>query len=273
MRAAGGVRLATSWQRALERLPGGAARSSSATPTQLENVNGAVPAHQLHRRGGDASRRRAARSRGATTSAPRTRQRSPRTTTARCSCATTRSEAKAFYMKENPADPRDRAVRRPASRPRATARSSAARQREDDHDRLLARIREQGLPDGGVRAGTSTCGRYSSFGAPRRLRHRHRSASGRLARAASRTSAKPIPFPRQLLAISVAGRPTSCLGGVPRRVRRAAAEAPLGLRVAERRGVMRGQGRRDEGLVVLSAAKNGSASGTNLMRDPSLRSG
>jgi asparaginyl-tRNA synthetase len=55
-------------------------------------------------------------------------------------------EAKAFYMKENPADPRT--VRcADLLAPEGRGEIIGGSQREDDHDRLLARIREEGLPE------------------------------------------------------------------------------------------------------------------------------
>lgn len=55
-------------------------------------------------------------------------------------------EAKAFYMKENPADPRT--VRcDDLIAPEGYGEIIGGSQREDDYDRLLARIREEGLPE------------------------------------------------------------------------------------------------------------------------------
>ncbi len=55
-------------------------------------------------------------------------------------------EAKAFYMKENPEDPRT--VRcDDLIAPEGYGEIIGGSQREDDHDRLLARIREEGLPE------------------------------------------------------------------------------------------------------------------------------
>jgi len=54
-------------------------------------------------------------------------------------------EAKAFYMKENPADPRT--VLCDDCLAPGIGEIIGGSQREDDHDRLLARIREQGLPE------------------------------------------------------------------------------------------------------------------------------
>jgi asparaginyl-tRNA synthetase len=53
--------------------------------------------------------------------------------------------AKAFYMKENPADPRT-VLCDDCLAPEGYGEIIGGSQREDDHDRLLARIREQGLP-------------------------------------------------------------------------------------------------------------------------------
>jgi asparaginyl-tRNA synthetase len=55
-------------------------------------------------------------------------------------------EAKAFYMKENPADPRT-VLCNDLLAPEGYGEIIGGSQREDDHDRLLARIREQGLPE------------------------------------------------------------------------------------------------------------------------------
>jgi asparaginyl-tRNA synthetase len=55
-------------------------------------------------------------------------------------------EAKAFYMKENPADPRT-VLCADLIAPEGYGEIIGGSQREDDHDRLLARIREQGLPE------------------------------------------------------------------------------------------------------------------------------
>ncbi len=54
-------------------------------------------------------------------------------------------EVKAFYMKENPADPRT-VLNNDCLAPEGYGEIVGGSQREDDHDRLLARIREQGLP-------------------------------------------------------------------------------------------------------------------------------
>jgi len=54
--------------------------------------------------------------------------------------------AKAFYMKENPADPRT-VLCDDCLAPEGYGEIIGGSQREDDHDRLLARIREEGLPE------------------------------------------------------------------------------------------------------------------------------
>ena len=54
--------------------------------------------------------------------------------------------AKAFYMKENPDDPRT-VLCDDCLAPEGFGEIIGGSQREDDHDRLLARIREQGLPE------------------------------------------------------------------------------------------------------------------------------
>jgi asparaginyl-tRNA synthetase len=54
--------------------------------------------------------------------------------------------AKAFYMKENPDDPRT-VLCDDLIAPEGYGEIIGGSQREDDHDRLLARIREQGLPE------------------------------------------------------------------------------------------------------------------------------
>jgi len=53
-------------------------------------------------------------------------------------------EVKAFYMKENPADPRT-VLNNDCLAPEGYGEIIGGSQREDDHDRLLARIRAQGL--------------------------------------------------------------------------------------------------------------------------------
>jgi asparaginyl-tRNA synthetase len=53
---------------------------------------------------------------------------------------------KAFYMKENPADPRT-VLNNDCLAPEGYGEIIGGSQREDDHDRLLARIREEGLPE------------------------------------------------------------------------------------------------------------------------------
>jgi asparaginyl-tRNA synthetase len=58
--------------------------------------------------------------------------------------------AKAFYMKENPADPRT-VLCDDLIAPEGYGEIIGGSQREDDHDRLLARIREQGLPEASYR--------------------------------------------------------------------------------------------------------------------------
>ncbi|HWP38135.1 MAG TPA: asparagine--tRNA ligase [Gemmatimonadales bacterium] len=55
-------------------------------------------------------------------------------------------EAKAFYMKQNPADPRT-VLNNDCLAPEGYGEIIGGSQREDDHDRLLARIREEGLPE------------------------------------------------------------------------------------------------------------------------------
>jgi asparaginyl-tRNA synthetase len=55
-------------------------------------------------------------------------------------------QAKAFYMKENPADPRT-VLCDDLIAPEGYGEIIGGSQREEDHDRLLARIREQGLPE------------------------------------------------------------------------------------------------------------------------------
>ena len=54
-------------------------------------------------------------------------------------------EAKAFYMKENPADPRT-VLCDDCLAPEGYGEIIGGSQREDDHDKLLARIRAEGLP-------------------------------------------------------------------------------------------------------------------------------
>jgi asparaginyl-tRNA synthetase len=54
--------------------------------------------------------------------------------------------AKAFYMKENPADPRT-VLCNDLIAPEGYGEIIGGSQREDDHDRLLGRIREEGLPE------------------------------------------------------------------------------------------------------------------------------
>ncbi|HEU5210795.1 MAG TPA: asparagine--tRNA ligase [Longimicrobiales bacterium] len=58
--------------------------------------------------------------------------------------------AKAFYMKENPADPRT-VLCNDMIAPEGYGEIIGGSQREDDHDRLLARIREEGLPEDSYR--------------------------------------------------------------------------------------------------------------------------
>jgi asparaginyl-tRNA synthetase len=55
-------------------------------------------------------------------------------------------EAKAFYMKENPDDPRT-VLCNDLIAPEGYGEIVGGSQREDDHDRLLARIREEALPE------------------------------------------------------------------------------------------------------------------------------
>jgi asparaginyl-tRNA synthetase len=55
-------------------------------------------------------------------------------------------EAKAFYMKENPDDPRT-VLCDDLLAPEGYGEIIGGSQREDDHDRLLERIREEGLPE------------------------------------------------------------------------------------------------------------------------------
>jgi asparaginyl-tRNA synthetase len=55
-------------------------------------------------------------------------------------------EAKAFYMKENPADPRT-VLNNDCLAPEGYGEIVGGSQREDDYDRLLARIRQEHLPE------------------------------------------------------------------------------------------------------------------------------
>lgn len=55
-------------------------------------------------------------------------------------------EAKAFYMKENPDDPRT-VLCNDLIAPEGYGEIIGGSQREDDHDKLLSRIREEGLPE------------------------------------------------------------------------------------------------------------------------------
>ncbi|MEJ2678429.1 MAG: asparagine--tRNA ligase, partial [Gemmatimonadota bacterium] len=55
-------------------------------------------------------------------------------------------QAKAFYMKENPDDPRT-VLCDDLLAPEGYGEIIGGSQREDDYERLLARIREQGLPE------------------------------------------------------------------------------------------------------------------------------
>ncbi|MGZ8456399.1 MAG: asparagine--tRNA ligase [Gemmatirosa sp.] len=55
-------------------------------------------------------------------------------------------EAKAFYMKENPADPRT-VLCADLLAPEGRGEIIGGSQREDDHDKLLHRLREEGLPE------------------------------------------------------------------------------------------------------------------------------
>jgi asparaginyl-tRNA synthetase len=59
-------------------------------------------------------------------------------------------EAKAFYMKENPADPRT-VLCDDLLAPEGFGEIIGGSQREDDHDRLLERIRDHGLPEASYR--------------------------------------------------------------------------------------------------------------------------
>jgi asparaginyl-tRNA synthetase len=54
-------------------------------------------------------------------------------------------QAKAFYMKENPADPRT-VLCDDLLAPEGYGEIIGGSQRDDDHDKLLARIHEEGLP-------------------------------------------------------------------------------------------------------------------------------
>jgi len=54
-------------------------------------------------------------------------------------------EAKAFYMKENPADPRT-VLCDDCLAPEGYGEIIGGSQREDDHDKLVQRINEEGLP-------------------------------------------------------------------------------------------------------------------------------
>jgi asparaginyl-tRNA synthetase len=59
-------------------------------------------------------------------------------------------QVKAFYMKENPADPRT-VLNNDCLAPEGYGEIIGGSQREDDYDKLLARIREQGLDAGAYR--------------------------------------------------------------------------------------------------------------------------
>jgi asparaginyl-tRNA synthetase len=70
-------------------------------------------------------------------------------------------EAKAFYMKENPEDPRT-VLCDDLLAPEGYGEIIGGSQREDDHDRLLERIREEGLPESAY-AWYLDLRRYGSF--------------------------------------------------------------------------------------------------------------
>ncbi|PYP30167.1 MAG: asparagine--tRNA ligase, partial [Gemmatimonadetes bacterium] len=55
-------------------------------------------------------------------------------------------QVKAFYMKENPADPRT-VLNNDMLAPEGYGEIIGGSQREDDHDKLLSRIRAEGLPE------------------------------------------------------------------------------------------------------------------------------
>jgi asparaginyl-tRNA synthetase len=65
-------------------------------------------------------------------------------------------------MKENPADPRTCSVRRFAGA-EGYGEIIGGSQREDDHDRLLARIKEEGSPARRLRLVTSISRKYGTF--------------------------------------------------------------------------------------------------------------
>ena len=71
-------------------------------------------------------------------------------------------EAKAFYMKENPADPRT-VLCDDLLAPEGYGEIIGGSQREDDYDKLLRAHRGGGAAARGVRAGISTCASYGTF--------------------------------------------------------------------------------------------------------------
>ena len=89
-------------------------------------------------------------------------------------------EAKAFYMKENPDDPRT-VLCDDLLAPEGYGEIIGGSQREDDYDKLLHRIIEEGLT-GARTAGISTCGSTAPSCTP---------ASGSGSSARSRGSAAP----------------------------------------------------------------------------------
>ena len=87
---------------------------------------------------------------GATTSGATTRRCWPRSTTGRSSSSTTPRQAKAFYMKENPDDPRT-VLNNDCLAPEGYGEIIGGSQREDDYDKLLGADPRAGARSRGLR--------------------------------------------------------------------------------------------------------------------------
>jgi asparaginyl-tRNA synthetase len=100
-------------------------------------------------------------------------------------------EAKAFYMKENPADPRT-VLCNDMLAPEGYGEIIGGSQREDDLDRLLSRIREEGLPGGDVQL----VSRSAALRILRSLRFWARGRANRRVDHGAPHVREMIPFPR-----------------------------------------------------------------------------
>ena len=197
-----------------------------------------------------AQRARLRHASGATTSAATTRPCSPRSTTGRSSSSTIPRQVKAFYMKENPDDPRT-VLNNDCLAPEGYGEIIGGSQREDDYDRLLARIHRAGARSRGVPL------------VPRSPEVRHlralglrarRRADGRVDLRASRTSARRSRFRGRFIGCirRAGGQAVGRAGGQVREAVIPSGEGPCWWVARANPGEV-ARSARDDGLLSLTA--------------------